>query len=285
MKISVIGDLHGSNAYLRHILRKIRKTDALFITGDIAGTISYRLILKSILKSKKISREKYTELVYDKYLPQFIEFQKKSTRRMFKILSKASIPVFYTHGNSDSEEVIEVFKEYSESIPQFYYLGDTTVKHENLLVVGYGFCSPAEYRTPLQTPGEKDKEEISKDLIKLENKIPEYERNKTDLLIGLFHEPPKDTKLDYIARSSIHSGSELIQNHILKIPYDLVFAGHIHESQNYDIQKETILVNPGPLINGKWAIVDTDKRNVSLRTIPIMLSIKSLIYRSRETFK
>ncbi len=285
MKISVIGDCHGSNANLHRILRKIRKTDALFITGDIAGTISYRLVLKSILKSKKISREKYTELVYDKYLPQFIEFQRKSTRKIFKILSKASIPVFYTHGNSDSEEVIEIFKEYSESIPQFYYLGDSTVKHENLLVVGYGFCSPAEYRTPFQTPGEKDKEEISKDLSKLENKILKYEKNKTDLLIGLFHEPPKDTKLDYIGWCSIHSGSELIQNHTLKIPYDLIFAGHIHESQNYDIQGETILVNPGPLVNGKWAIVDTDKRTVSLRKIPIVLSIKSLIYRSRETFK
>ncbi|TET80573.1 MAG: hypothetical protein E3J43_02000 [Candidatus Heimdallarchaeota archaeon] len=285
MKISVIGDLHGSNVYLRYILRKIRKTDALFIAGDIAGTISYCLILKSIFKSKKISREKYTELVYDKYLPQFIEFQKKSTRKMFKILSKASIPVFYTHGNSDSEQVIEVFKEYSENSPQFYYLGDSTVKHENLIVVGYGFCSPAEYRTPFQTPGEKDKDEISKDLIKLENKILEYEKNKTDLLIGLFHEPPKDTKLDYIGWSSTHSGSELIQNHTLKIPYDLVFAGHIHESQNCDIQKETILVNPGPLVNGKWAIVDTKKRTVSLRKIPIMLSIRSLIYRSRETFK
>ncbi len=284
MKFSVIGDLHGSIANLRYIKRKIRKTDALFITGDIAGTLSYRLILKSILKSKKISREKYAELVYDKYLVEFTEFQKKSVRRIFKILSKINIPIFYTHGNSDAEEVIVLFKSYSETNPLFYYLGNSICKHKKLIVVGYGFCSPAEYRTPFQTPGEKEKDEISEDLLILETKILKYEKNKDDLLIGLFHEPPKGTKLDYITQKSTHSGSELIEKHIHSIQYDYFFAGHIHESQDYDFRKSVVLVNPGPLVNRKWAIVDIDKKSVSLKKIPILLSMRDFIYRSRETF-
>ncbi|OLS32053.1 MAG: 3',5'-cyclic adenosine monophosphate phosphodiesterase CpdA [Candidatus Heimdallarchaeota archaeon AB_125] len=285
MKFSIIGDLHGSLVYLRCIKRKIRKTDALFITGDIAGTLSYRLILKSILKNKKISRENYAELVYGKYLTQFVNFQRKTAKRIFKILSKTKIPVFFTHGNSDSEAMIEFFKKYSEKNTLFHYLGKSTIKHNNLIVAGYGYCSPAEYRTPFQTPGEKSKSEIVEDLSLLENHISKHKKNKNDLIIGLFHEPPKNTKLDFIEWKSTHSGSELIHAHTQDVPYDLILAGHIHESQNYEIQENEILVNPGPLVNRKWAIVDIKNKTVSLKKIPIILSAKGFIYRTRETFK
>ena len=285
MKFAVIGDLHGSVVYLRFLMRKIRKTDALFITGDIAGTISYRLILKSILQNRKISREKYTESVYGRYFSHFIKFQKKTIKKIFKILSKMNIPVFFTHGNSDTKEMLELYKEFSRKNSLLHYLGNSIVKYEKLLVLGYGYCSPAEYRIPFQTPGEKNKDEILEDLSLLESQILEYNRNDYDLIIGLFHEPPKNTKLDFIEWKSTHSGSELVKEHIQKIPYNLIFAGHIHESQNYDIQEDKILVNPGSLVNRKWALVDTGKRAVFLKKIHIILTIKGFIYRTREIFK
>lgn len=285
MRFSVIGDLHGSISNLRQIIRKIRKTDALFITGDITGTISYSLVLKSILRSKKISREKYTELVYNQYLPQFIKFQIKSAKKIFNLLSKANIPVFFTHGNSDAREVREIFERYSEDNPLFFYLGNSIIKFKDWIVVGYGYCSPAEYRTPFQTPGEKKKDEIIEDLRQIETKIQELLKYKKNLLFGIFHEPPKDSKLDFVTRKSEHVGSELIRNHISKNPYNFVFSGHIHESQDFEIQKNAIFVNPGPLVNREWAIVYPDRMSVSLKKIRIPLSIKGLIYRSREIFK
>ncbi len=285
MRFSVIGDLHGSISNLRQIIRKIRKTDALFITGDITGTISYSLVLKSILKSKKISREKYTELVYNQYLPQFIKFQIKSAKKIFDLLSKANIPVFYTHGNSDAKEVREVFEEYSKNNSKFFYLGNSVIRYKDWIIVGYGYCSPAEYRTPFQTPGEKKKKEIKEDLQQLETKIQELIENEENILFGIFHEPPKDSKLDYVARKSNHVGNELIKNHVSKNPYNFIFSGHIHESQNYDIQNSTIFVNPGPLVNREWAIIYPEEMSVSLKKIRIPLSSKGLIYRSREIFK
>ncbi len=285
MSFSVIGDLHGSISNLRQIIRKIRKTDALFITGDITGTISYSLILKSILKSKKISREKYTELVYSQYLPQFIKFQIKSAKKIFNILSKADIPVFFTHGNSDAKEVREVFEEYSDKNSNFFYLENSIVRYEDWIIVGYGYCSPAEYRTPFQTPGEKKKKEIKEDLQQLETKIQEMLEDGENFLFGIFHEPPKGSKLDYVTRKSSHVGSELIKNHVSKIPYNFIFAGHIHETQSYEIERSAISVNPGPLVNREWAIVYPDEMSVSLKKIRIPFSIKGLIYRSREIFK
>ncbi|MFW9851398.1 MAG: metallophosphoesterase [Candidatus Thorarchaeota archaeon] len=285
MRFSIIGDLHGSISNLRQIIRKIQKTDALFITGDITGTISYYLVLKSILKSKKISRERYTELVYNQYLPQFIKFQVKSAKKIFNLLSKARIPVFFTHGNSDAKEVREAFEEYSENNSNFFYLGNSIIRYKDWIIVGYGFCSPAEYRTPFQTPGEKKKKEIEEDLKKLEIKIQEMLNDGEKFLFGIFHEPPKDSKLDYVARKLNHVGSELIKNHVSRIPYNFIFSGHVHESQNYEIQENTIFVNPGSLVNREWAIVYPDETSVSLKKILIPLSIKGLIYRSRDIFK
>jgi Icc-related predicted phosphoesterase len=285
VKFSVIGDLHGCAIYLRYLRKKISKTDALFITGDIAGTLSYRLILKSILLNRKISRGKYAELVYGKYLEKFVKFQKKTTKRILRILSKTNTQVFFTHGNSDSDEILEFFKEYSENNTTFHYLGNSTIKHNNLIIAGYGYCSPAEFRTPFQTPGEKSKKEISDDLSLLEKQLLENKKEDKDYIIGLFHEPPKNTQLDFIDWKSSHSGSDLILNHIQKVPYDLILAGHIHESQNYEKQNSRILLNPGPLVDRKWAVVDLSNQTVSLRKIPFILSIKGFIYRTRETFK
>ena len=281
MKFSIIGDLHGSTIYLRYLKRKLSKTDAIFITGDIAGTLSYRLILKSIIQSRKISREKYAELVYGKYLTKFAKFQKKTANKILKILSKTKIPIYFTHGNSDSEAVLEFFREYSENSNMFHYLGNSTVKHSNLIIAGYGYCSPAEYRTPFQTPGEKDTEEIIQDLSNIEEEIKKYSRDDDFIKVGLFHEPPFNTNLDYISYKSSHGGSKEISNHIRNSNYQYVISGHIHESPSYMISKESIMINPGSLVNRRWAELKHLERSVKLKRLKIPSSVKGFIYNSR----
>ena len=73
MRISIIGDIHGSILNLKRIIPKLKKSEIIFVTGDITGTISYPLVIKSILKSRRISREKYAELVYNDYISEFID--------------------------------------------------------------------------------------------------------------------------------------------------------------------------------------------------------------------
>lgn len=284
MKYAIIGDLHGCVIYLRRIIKKLKKCDAIFITGDIAGTISYTLILKSIFRSRKISRERYTELVYDDYLEKFTSFQIKTSKRVFKLLEKLEKPVFFTHGNSETKEVRAYFEKISEEKSNLFYVGNSIKLIDKITVVGYGFCSPAEYRTPLQTPGEKEKKEIKTDLIKLEQLFHETSFKNKKVNIGLFHEPPYATKLDYIPIKSAHGGSDLIREHISKIPYDFIFVGHIHESQNCDQIGVTLAVNPGALVDRKYAILESDNLQVDFLKIRIPLSFKEYIYRTRTTF-
>ena len=285
MRFAILGDLHGCVSDLKRIKSKIMKCQALFITGDIAGTISYRLILKSIIKSGRISREKYIELVYGQYLHQFTEFQIKTADKIFEILLEVNIPVFLTHGNSDTKGVREHLKLLADENPSIFYIGNSVVEYANWVVVGYGFCSPANYRMPFQTPGEKKMDDIREDLSKLEIIIKDFETKDNHILLGLFHEPPKDSNLDYIPNQSAHGGSELISEHISKIHYNYVFAGHVHESQNYEYTNNQFLLNPGALVEGKWAIIDIKTSEVELCKSLRRLSFGNLIYKIRHIFK
>ena len=285
MRYAILGDLHGCIINLKRIRRELKKCNLIFITGDITGTISYPLIIKSILRSKIISRERYTQLVYSKYLEKFTKFQIRTAKKIFRILERLDRPVFFTHGNSDTEETRKFFEIITKDNPKLIYVGNKIQSFENLRVVGYGFCSPAEYRTPLQTPGEKEESVIISDLELLEQQFVNNPTTTNQIIIGLFHEPPKDTKLDYISRKSSHGGSSLIKNHISKIPYNLVFTGHIHESQNQDKINNTLVINPGALVDRRYAILSFETKKVSFRRLSIPLSAKEYIYRTRSVFE
>ncbi len=285
MKYAILGDIHGGIGNLRRIRRKLKECQAIFITGDITGTISYTLILKSILKSRKISRENYTELVYTEYLEKFTSFQIRTAKRIFAILEKLNIPVFFTHGNSETVKVREYYEDISKEKSNLIYLGNSLKIFNNLAIIGYGYCSPADYRTPLQTPGEKEKDDIKSDLIRLENQFFDLSATDDKIIIGLFHEPPINTRLDFIPNKSIHGGSDLIKEHISKIPYDYIFAGHIHESQNHEQMESVLLINPGALVDRNYSIVDLEDSTVSFRKLRIPLSFKGLVYRTRTVFE
>jgi Icc-related predicted phosphoesterase len=253
----------------------------IFIAGDITGTISYPLILKSIIKNRKISRKAYADEVYGEDKNKFTDFQIKSAMRFFGIITRLRVPIFFTHGNSEVPEVRKLYTSVSKEYENIFYLGNSVCEYSKWVVAGYGFCSPASYRTSFQTPGEKKTDEIEQDLSIIEEKMKNYPRNNGYITVGLFHEPPFSTSLDYIPYRSSHRGSKEISNHIQKSDYRYVIAGHIHESPSYEVSKETIMINPGSLVNRRWAKIDHLKESVKMRRIKLPLSVKGFIYNSR----
>jgi Icc-related predicted phosphoesterase len=257
----------------------------IFIAGDITGTLSYSLILKSIIRNKRISREKYADEVYGKYLEEFTKFQISSVKSFFKIISGLNCPIFFTHGNSEVAEVREKYLSESEKRDNLFYLGNSICEYEKWVVAGYGFCSPASYRTSFQTPGEKDANAIIQDLSELEKKIKKYSSEEDKIFVGLFHEPPFDTDLDYIPHKSSHGGSKEIRGHILKLDYTYIITGHIHESPNYENHQDSLMINPGSLVNRRWALLEHPERKIRLNKIKIPLSLKGFIYNSRSYYE
>ncbi len=72
-------------------------------------------------------------------------------------------------------------------------------------------------------------------------------------LIVIAHNPPKDTKLDLVS-GGIHVGSPLIRAFIERFQPLLVLSGHIHESFAIDTLGSTTLINPGALVEGRYAV-------------------------------
>jgi len=283
--IAVIGDIHGSFNNLRRLIPKIKQAKALFVTGDITGTVSYSLIVKSILETKTISREKYTDLVYGKYKEKFVKFQIKSAAKFLKLVLKLDYPIFFTHGNSETEDVREFFTSQSKDNDNLYYLDNSVIKHDEWIITGYGYCSPAVYRKALQTPGEKEDTKIIKELHTLETKLLNINSNTNFTKFALFHEPPFNTKADYLPFLKIHGGSNNILSHINRVKYDFVFAGHIHESQGYEIRERSLIMNPGALVNAQWATLKLKEKTVQCKKLVSLFNLKRFIYNTRNYFQ
>ncbi|MHA1304893.1 MAG: metallophosphoesterase family protein [Candidatus Heimdallarchaeaceae archaeon] len=283
MRVAVLADIHGSLRQLKRIKSKLEQVDLIFIAGDIAGTTSLRLIWKSILRSKRISKKEYMKLVFGDHYSSFAEFQLKTTSKIIDFLLKLDKPCFITHGNADTPEVIGFLKEIDAKNENFHYVENGIKRFHTYFVVGYGYCQPTEYNA-VQTPGTKSLDEIAEDLEKFKGELSLFEKEEKYTLIGLFHEPPYDTKLDYIPNKNLHGGNKLIAEHISEIGYDYFFCGHVHESQGVELYNKTLIVNPGPMVNGQWAIVDLEKKEAKKEQFQPLFSMNNFIYKLRDIF-
>ena len=149
-------------------------------------------------------------------------------------------PLLCIPGNHDPYETVDLFEEYGANVHD----RERTV--DGLVFIGFGGAE-----TPFNTVFEPTDEEIREGL----------EYNSKKLAPGKFvivvHNPPKDTKLDKIL-SGEHVGSKAVREFILAKKPLLCIAAHIHEGAGEDRLGDTILFYPGPVINGKYGIVEID---------------------------
>ncbi|WP_252901414.1 metallophosphoesterase family protein [Vulcanisaeta sp. JCM 14467] len=68
------------------------------------------------------------------------------------------------------------------------------------------------------------------------------------------HYPPYGTNVDK-AWNGEHIGSKSVRKLIEDIKPLVVLCGHVHESRGIDKLGSTVIVNPGPLASGYYAIV------------------------------
>jgi hypothetical protein len=88
-------------------------------------------------------------------------------------------------------------------------------------------------------------------------------------LVLVSHQPPSNTAVD---RAGIgkHVGSAAVRHFIERHRPRLCFSGHIHEAQGTDTIGETLLVNPGPFLDGRyaWVELDGDECRAEIRCAP-----------------
>ena len=106
--------------------------------------------------------------------------------------------------------------------------------------------------SPLHTPHEVADEELARRGERALDAI-------RDARVRIFcpHAPPHDTACDRLG-SGKHVGSKALRKLIEREQPDVVLCGHIHESRAIDEPGASRIVNPGPVGDGRYALVEVD---------------------------
>lgn len=111
-------------------------------------------------------------------------------------------------------------------------------------------------QTPFGTPFEPEGSEIKNALETL------YNRMKSDRKVAVIHQPPAQTKLDEV--DGEHVGSVEVRKLIEESDFSLLVTGHIHESRGRQDINGTLAVNPGPVLEGYYAVAEISSESIDV---------------------
>ena len=175
----------------------------------------------------------------------FAEFGKAETGEpVLNLLCKKHDQIFSVLGNCDEPEFLSALEGKDISVQKMIAF------FEGLSVCGSGGGSKFTGTTPF----ERTDEELVSDFSCVDS------GEKWHNLIAIMHNPPKDTACDMIS-NGMHVGSPLLREFIEKTEPLAVITGHIHESAGIETLSNTIVINPGALAEGKYAILEVSKEN------------------------
>ncbi len=163
-----------------------------------------------------------------------------------KIVGKHCSECFAVHGNCDPEEMLRY------SLDHITFIHSRSVKLPDFTIHGIGGST----YTPFATPSEYSEEQIERFTKNFEF---------SDFNILLTHCPPKGI-LDKTYNGE-NAGSEAIRKILNK--FDVVFCGHIHEAYGVERVGNTIVINTGPVIWGRYVIFDFKKFSIEFKSIRI----------------
>ena len=157
-------------------------------------------------------------------------------------LEETGRPFFYVLGNCDPREALDGVDGYEDR-----YLHLREVQFRGFTLIGFGGSTI----TPFNTPIEWSEEQIEEALRAL--------HLSSERSILLTHEPPADTELDF-TKFGMHVGSRSLRRFVEEKQPVLHLCGHIHEARGKDQIGKTVVVNPGPVMRGYYAIIEVGEK-------------------------
>ncbi len=171
-------------------------------------------------------------------------------REVLAKLEGTGRPFFYVLGNCDPREALDGVDGYEDR-----YLHLREVQFRGFTLTGFGGSTI----TPFNTPIEWSEEQIEEALRAL--------HLSSERSILLTHEPPADTELDF-TKLGMHVGSRSLRRFVEEKQPVLHLCGHIHEARGKDQIGKTVVVNPGPVMRGYYAVIEVgEKVGVSFERI------------------
>ena len=163
-----------------------------------------------------------------------------------KIISMIDAPrILAVPGNIDDPELAD---SWGPGIEDMHGVGKQV---DNIYIAGCGGSNPTIFDTPCEFPEEEIYdilEPVSKDDMVLMVHCPAY---------GIRDHIPNGMSV----------GSKSVLEIVKKYRPKIVFSGHIHEDFGMEDVDGTVFVNPGPAMDGRCAILDTDNGKYELRLL------------------
>jgi Icc-related predicted phosphoesterase len=163
---------------------------------------------------------------------------------MNPILS-SMIPVMAVAGNCDTEGVEEYLEE------KQVHVGRHGLRWREFVFIGVGGSLPCSKQTPREFGDNVLETVLNKALLQTQESPANDQVNS---LIVVSHQPAFGTRVDCVGDRC--TGSRAIRTLIETHQPILAVSGHIHEAFGTDTVGRTTLINPGPLKDGRYAIVE-----------------------------
>ena len=178
-------------------------------------------------------------------------FKPETGKAALEALCTKHDSIFAVLGNCDEPEFIEELEEQDICVER------SLVFHDGLAFAGSG---GGTYFTG-KTANEREENDILSDFNIVENSVKDTgDASLWKSLILVSHNPPKDTKCDAV-NAELHAGSQIFTDFIKENQPLAVICGHIHEGRAIDKIGETVVINPGALLESNYAWLEVEKKD------------------------
>lgn len=170
-------------------------------------------------------------------------FRKQDVITIDEVVSKYAPECYAVHGNCDNREII------SYDLNAINFVHGKSLELEELTIHGIG----GSLKTPFGTPSEYSEQDF-------EEILRNFKFSDFNLLIS--HSPAK-----YILDRTNYGeniGSEVIRRYLDN--FQIALTGHVHESFGV-YRDQRIVVNPGPVNWGRFAILNLERMEIELKKI------------------
>jgi len=276
MRILTIGDFHGKVPRNLKKFVKRNRIDLIVSQGDFSGGSFGKELLdyeEKICRKYGPIRKKWPKEIKKEADKKYKKWNKEAilnSEKVLNYLKKINIPLYFVHGNWDFFK--KERKEFTNKklgldeikSKNMFFIHRKSVKINGYTLLGFGGYRPSSLKKYLVYEFPEPRPTVKRILrlkAKLTRQMKKLFKGRTNIIL-ITHDPPYDTKLDYLKNEKKHIGEIITTNVIKKYQPLFCVCGHMHENQGKAKIGKTIVVNPGYGRIGEASIIDLDKNDI-----------------------
>jgi len=250
MRIAVFADYHGGDRVwpLLEDALEDQRLDLIVFTGDILASEEREEEWQRVLSTGKQPRKKQEVGEEDDVIDEL------AYREFFVNLTGFGVPVVFVPGHIDAPTAR--LAEAIRGFPEVHNVETTPFNAADYTFLGRGGAvGPCDADERFYSSQEKTfRKHFAKEL--------DSDPAKTILVV---HTPPV-SRVDVEPNTNSHLGSQVINEVIDKLQPAFCLCGHVHSAPGQERMGSTLVVNPGAMFRGRYAIIDVEHHRVLFPT-------------------